>query len=83
MSKYINNTNLFQTGFLPSNSNELRIKQGLEPQIVNNYCLNETSTNISQNILQTEQHIQRPKQVKWNYRLPEIPDNCPCIQYLF
>lgn len=82
MTNYINNPNLFKTGFLPENS-QLRIKQGLEPQIVNNYCLNKTPTNISQNILQTQQHIQSPKQVKWNYRLPELPDSCPCVQYLF
>ena len=91
MTNYINNTNLFKTGFLPDN-NTLRIKQGLEPQIVNNSCNNQTPQNISQNMTQNmtqnirqiiTENIQKPNQVKWNYGTPEIPNDCPCVQYLF
>lgn len=89
MSNYIKNPNLFNTGFLPDNT-RLRIKQGLSPQTLSNSCAYAPPSitaypahNMPKGAKCNQAALKPAKQVQWNYGTPEIPDNCPCVQYLF
>lgn len=75
---------MFNTGFLPADSGNIRIKQGLMPQEISNDCLN-TVEPYSYGNLPKEcsiKNMQPAKQVQMSYDLPKISDDCPCVRYL-
>lgn len=89
MSNYIKNPNLFNTGFLPDTT-QLRVKQGLSPQTVSNSCFYAHPTltshpehNMPKSSTCNQKSLKPAQQVQWNYGTPEIPNNCPCVQYLY
>lgn len=86
MSNYLVAPKLYKTGFLSSNANVLRIKQGLTPQDISNVCyIPSPSTNTSYDEIQreiTQSDFHPAKQTQLDYRLPKIPNNCPCLDYL-
>lgn len=74
MSNDINSSKLYNTGFIP-NTSQLRIKQGLSPQVVSNACI--LPNQLNQNIFNTK--FYPLKNIDVDYKLPEIPDNCICL----
>lgn len=64
---------MYNTGFIHPGATAVRIKQGLTPQIITNAC---------ESNQQTQNDMYSAKQVKLDYGLPTIPDNCPCLDYI-
>lgn len=81
-------TKLYSTGFLTSESNNLRVKQGLPSQTISNLCFHNTNNESLQNINQnsnfklTDKSLYPAKQITINYNLGMIPDNSPCLDHL-
>jgi hypothetical protein len=84
MSNYLTPQKMFNVGFLPPNSANVRIKQGLMPQEISNDCLY-THESYSYGYLPKEcniKNMQPAKQVQMSYDLPKISDDCPCARYV-
>lgn len=88
MSNYLVAPKLYNTGFISPNAAALRIKQGLAPQDISNACAYIPPPN-SAYLGQTyptkatyQTGLYPAKQVQMSYDLPEIPDNCPCLDYI-
>lgn len=85
-NNYINISKLYKSGFIPSNNDDLRIKQGLAPQIISNICIYnapKTDAYPTQGIPKGSYYDHKnardyckypSKQVKLNYGLPDIPN---------
>jgi hypothetical protein len=87
MNNYLVAPKLYNTGFINPKANELRIKQGLAPQDVSNACDYNTFSELDkyQGTQPNEIHQKRlypAKQTQLDYGLPQIPDNCPCLDYI-
>ena len=85
---YISTTRMFNTGFLPYNSNKARIQQGLLPQSFSNNCsVNYTgqATGFAGKPINMYPTSVTPLP---NYGLKPIPTNCPgwgyppCMQWV-
>ena len=90
MDNYFVPPKLYNTGFINTKANELRIKQGLAPQDISNAC-NYNSINSNLHKYQKKQtqrdtiyqdRLYPAKQTQLDYGLPQIPDNCPCLDYM-
>ena len=85
---YIIAPKLFNTGFIPHTSNEIRIRQGLTPQDVTNACMYDRTIQEIVNTpnqcypLCNKQNLYPAKQVVMNYDTPSPNDNCICLRYV-
>lgn len=87
MSNYTLTPNFYNTGFIPTNSDKLRIKQGLDPQSISSVC---TYKDLSlENISETRQTLQEHnkrmypvKQVVVDYGISAISSNNPCLNHM-
>ena len=85
MSNYIVAPKLYNTGFIPPAAAQLRIKQGLAPQDITNACAYTPPDNSSyagQSVPKGATGLYPAKQVQMSYGSPEIPNNCPCLDYV-
>lgn len=85
MSSYITSTKMYNTGYLSTDTDNIRIKQGLDPQSVANVCYyTDTSyVDLSKNLpYQCNQETLNPiPQARLSYELPPIDPTCPCLDY--
>ena len=88
MNNYLIAPKLYNIGFITPNSATLRIKQGLIPQDISNACAYTSPLKImnvgqlNKNGVSLQTGLYPAKQVQMSYNLPEIPDNCPCLDYI-
>ena len=72
---------LWNLGFISNKAEELRIKQGLDPQKISNICLYKPEDN-QQYIDCNSKNLKPAKQVELEYNIPKIPNTCPCTDYI-
>jgi hypothetical protein len=86
MSNYLVTSKYYNTGFIPPTAAALRIKQGLEPQDISNACAytppSFSATGKNTGASCNPGAMYPAKQTKLSYGLPQIPDNCPCLDYI-
>lgn len=78
---YITTTKMFNTGFLPPNSNKMRVQQGLLPQSFSNDCAfnyQGKPTGLAGNPVNMYPAAVTPLPT---YGMPSIPTNCPRSGY--
>lgn len=74
---YISTTKMFNTGFLPANSNNMRVQQGLLPQSFSNDCAfnyHGKPTGLAGNPVNMYPAAVTPLPT---YGMKPIPTNCP------
>lgn len=84
MSNYLTPQKMFNVGFLPADSGNVRIKQGLMPQEISNDCVYTVEQYGYGNLPKecNNKNMYPAKQAQMSYDLPKIPDNCPCLRYI-
>lgn len=73
---------MYKTGPIPFQDTNRRLKQGLQSQLLSNNCAKCDIVNQKSGCISCDIGLYPAQQVHWNYGIPEIPRNCPCLVYL-
>jgi hypothetical protein len=80
---YIKSTKFFNAGFIPDDSNQKRIRQGLDSQFISNSCLM-CMKNSNQQKLSSFNTFYYPVKATPlpDYGQRPISNRCPCVLYV-
>lgn len=93
MSNYLRATRLYNTGFIPGDATQIRLRQGLAPQDVTNACayvpvetdgaVRALSTRgLPNGAVCNQKNLYPAQQAQLSYGVPPVPDDCPCLDYI-
>jgi hypothetical protein len=81
-NNYISVPKMYTLGPLPQSDTIRRMNQGLQAQLLSNNCAGCNIINPDNNCVTCRLGMYPAQQVHWNYGMPQIPKNCPCLVYL-